>query len=108
MGLIVVNYLSLALGKKVCVVGIWVSIGDDGGHGGLGDNGCCDLDLLHHRDGGGGVVGVGQGSAVDTVVVDAVVDVVVDTVVTGVVEVSVQESRVSLSLDIQDTGLEIV
>ena len=102
MGLIVVNYLSLALGEKVCVVGIGVSIGDDGGHGGLGDNGCCDLDLLHHRDGGGGVVGVGQGSAVDAVVVDAVVD----TVVTGVVEVSVQESGVSLSLDIEHTVLE--
>ena len=95
MGLIVVNYLSLALGEKVGVVGIGVSIGDDGGHGGLGDDGGCDLDLLHHRDGGGSVVGVGQGSAVDTVVVEAVVD----TVVTGVVEVSVQESRVSLSLD---------
>jgi len=40
------------------------------------------------------VYGVGQGSAVDSVVVDAIVD----TVVTGVVEVSVQESRVSLSL----------
>ena len=101
MGLIVVNYLSLALGEKVGVVGIGVSIGDDGGHGGLGDNGSCDLDLLHHRD-GGSVVGVGQGSAVDTVVVEAVVD----TVVTGVVEVSVQESRVSLSLDFEDTGLE--
>ena len=80
------------------VVGIRVSIGDDWGHGGLGDNGSCDLNLLHHRD-GGGVVGVGQGSAVDTVVVDSVVDAVV----TGVVEVSVQEGRVSLSLDIEDT-----
>ena len=99
MGLIVVNYLSLALGEKVGVVGIGVSIGDDWGHGGLGDDGGCDLDLLHHRDGGGSVVGVGQGSAVDTVVVEAVVD----TVVTGVVEVSVQESRVSLSLGILKT-----
>ena len=94
LGLISIKYLSLALGNKV-VVAIRVSIGDNRGNGGLGDNGGCDLNFLHHRDGGS--VGVGQGSVVD-VVVKAVVCVVVDTVVTGVVEVSVEEGRVSLSL----------